>query len=224
MLTEERASNPGRSFGRVADRLSRRSFLHGLIGVLVWRYFATCLTKAATSLSGNAGLIKQVFFPREVFALSAAGSNLIITLLSLFVAVPAMAHYGFAPTASILLVFVGLFLTALFGLGLGLMVACINVVYRDIEHFLRFVVRAGFFLSPVMWTLNTPRVDEVLDKILFNPMVVPISMVRSGIEGHGLSDKIQPGHILYSVGMCALVFILGTMFFKRFEGEVVKNL
>ncbi len=36
--------------------------------------------------------------------------------------------------------------------GLGLLLAPANCINRDIEHLIRFIVRAGFFVSPVMWT------------------------------------------------------------------------
>ena len=47
---------------------------------------------------------------------------------------------------------VGVFLSALLALGLGMMFAPLNCAQRDVQHFMRFVTRAGFFVSPVMWT------------------------------------------------------------------------
>ena len=170
-----------------------------ILGVITWSFFSRSLTGAIASLTKNSGMIKQIYFPRELFAVNVIGSNLVITIL-------------------------GLLLTASLALGIGLLLAPLNVINRDIEHLFRFVTRAGFFLSPVMWTVEMiPKSREsVIEYLMLNPMVVPITMIRNGIEGKALS--IDSFYILYSFLFCLSSLILGTIIFKRFESEVIKKL
>ena len=73
------------------------------------------------------------------------------------------------------------------GVGVGMLVAPLNCVFRDVEHLFRFIVRAGFFLSPVMWTYEMALERGAIGEyVLFNPMVMPITMARHGIAGDGL--------------------------------------
>ena len=192
-----------------------------IVGVIVWGHFSQSLSGTISSLTQNSGLIKQVYFPREMFAITKVGSNLIIATLGLFVAVPFMFYLDISPNEQLLMVPLGLILVSMLGLGVGLLLACLNAVNRDIEHFFRFVTRAGFFLSPVMWTIEmVPKGIE--GYIMVNPMVVPITMVRNGIDGRSLG--IESLYVTYSILFCTISLLLGCMVFKYYEARVVKKL
>ncbi len=191
-----------------------------IVGVITWGYFSQSLNGAITSLTHNAGLIKQVYFPREMFAITKVGSNLVIAALGLLVAIPFMYYLDITPNGYLLMVPLGLLLVTILALGVGLLMACLNATNRDIEHFFRFVTRAGFFLSPVMWTVEMIP-EGSLGYIMVNPMVVPITMIRNGIDGRALG--VDSLYVAYSIAVCLLSFLLGSMVFKRFEAGAVKK-
>ena len=193
-----------------------------VIGVITWNFFGKALTGSLTALTGNEGIIKQVYFPRVLFAVTSVGSGAVMAVLSLLVAVPFLVYHRIPPTPDLLMVPVGLLLTALFGMGLGLALACLNVVFRDAEFIMRFVVRAGFYLSPVMWTFHMVPKSKATVAVLLNPMSVPITMVRNGIDGSALG--IAPSWVLYSVVVCLATFAIGVSVFQRYEAGVVKSL
>lgn len=208
----------------IANNPEERYPLWVILGVLTWSFFARSLNRAIASLTQNSAMIKQIYFPRELFVINAVGSNLVITALSLLVAIPFMFYFNISPTLYLLMVPLGLILSSFLALGIGLLLAPLNVINRDVEHFFRFITRAGFFLSPVMWTIEmVPKSREaVLDYLLLNPMVVPITMVRNGIDGQAMN--IDMFYVIYSTVFCISSLIIGAMVFKRFEAEVVKKL
>ena len=128
------------------------------------------------------------------------------------------------PTTQLIMVPLGLILVSSLGLGLGLMFSGLNTLNRDIEHLFRIITRAGLFLSPVMWTVKMlpESRQSMVDYLMLNPMVVPISMIRSGFDGTELG--IDTFYIVYSVAFCLTSLILGSMIFKRYESVVVKYL
>jgi len=192
-----------------------------IIGVITWGHFSQSLGGTIGSLTQNSGLIKQVYFPREIFAITKVGSSLAITALGLLVAIPLMYILNIQPNGNLLMVPIGLIMVSMLSLGVGLLLACLNAVNRDIEHFFRFVTRAGFFLSPVMWTIE--MVPKSLEGyIMANPMVVPITMIRNGIDGRSLG--IESLYVIYSILFCTISLLLGSMVFKYYEAEVVKKL
>ena len=192
-----------------------------ILGVIIWGHFSQSLNGSIGSLTQNSELIKQVYFPREIFAITKVGSSLVIATLGLFVAIPFMYYLDISPNKQLLMVPLGLILVSMLALGVGLLLACLNTVNRDIEHLFRFVTRAGFFLSPVMWTIE--MVPKSLEGyIMANPMVVPITMVRNGIDGRELG--IESLYVTYSILFCIISLLLGCMVFKHYESGVVKKL
>jgi len=208
----------------IAGKPDPRYPLWVILGVITWSFFTKAVSDSLVCLTRNEGMIKQVYFPRELFALTSVGSALALTLLNLLVAIPLLLIYRIPPTPYLLMVPVGLLLTALLGLGIGMGMACLNVVNRDVDFFFRFLTRAGVFLAPVMWTVEMapPSKAKWIDYLLLNPMAVPITMVRDGIAGERLG--IGAGHVAYSVGFCLFSFLLGSMFFMRYEAFTIKKL
>ena len=116
-------------------------------------------------------------------------------------------------------------MSTILALGIGMLVAPLNAKFQDVQHLFRFIVRAGFFVSPVMWTyeMGESRASGVyLDLILLNPMVVPITLARKGFDGSELT--IATSSIIYSFGFAFMSLLVGIMIFKKFEAKAVKYL
>jgi lipopolysaccharide transport system permease protein len=209
-------------FSVIAGKPQKLYPLWVVVGVITWNFFGKALTGSLTALTGNEGIIKQVYFPRILFAVTSVGSGAVMSLLSLLVAVPFLVYHRIPPTTGLFLIPAGILLTALFAMGFGLALACLNVVFRDTEFIMRFLVRAGFYLSPVMWTFHMVPKSRASVAILLNPMAVPITLVRNGIDGSAIG--ISSGWILYSVAVCAAMFALGVCLFQRYEAGMVKSL
>ena len=123
-----------------------------LIGVIVWSCFSKSLNAATNSLTKNMRTIHLVYFPRSIFPVSGIGANIIVTLMSCMVIVPIIYIYDMPITVHLIWIPVGVVMAGFMALGLGMMMAPLNCVNRDVEHLVRFITRAGFFVSPVMWT------------------------------------------------------------------------
>tara|TARA_B100001123_G_C15307840_1_gene1023298 strand:- start:413 stop:1276 length:864 start_codon:yes stop_codon:yes gene_type:complete len=208
----------------IAGKADPRYPLWVIIGVITWTFFSKSMNGGIISLTRNGELIKQVYLPREIFAITNVGSNLIIACLSLLIVIPFMIYLEIEPTAQLYMVPLGLILVSCLGLGIGLLFSCLNTINRDIEHVFRIVTRAGLFLSPVMWTIEMlPQSRQtILNYLMLNPMVVPITMIRNGIDGSPLGVELN--YIVYSVVFCVSSLLLGAMIFKRYEAETVKYL
>ena len=205
--------------GRQRDRAYSLLVLNG---VIMWGYFGAAAQRCQSSLTSNASLIESIYVPRETFGAAAVLAQLIMTVLSLFVAIPFMIYLKITSSWQILVyVPAGLLLTTLFAVGLGMGSAPWNVLNRDVEYFFNFITRAGMYLSPIMWDIESiPR--SLRKIILYNPLVVPLELVKKGIAGRPLD--ISTNYIIYSVVMCTVVAIVGLGVFRRMEGLVVKKL
>tara|TARA_B100001750_G_scaffold116413_1_gene92244 strand:+ start:270 stop:1100 length:831 start_codon:yes stop_codon:yes gene_type:complete len=208
-------------FTIITDRPREDYALLVILGVISWTLFSRGLKSSISSLTHNEMMIKQVYLPREIFAVTSVGSNLVINSFSLFVAIPFIIYFDITLNQNLVLVPIGLLILSIMALGVGLMMAWINAINRDVEHFFAFVTRAGFFLSPVMWTIEMVP-ESGLQYALLNPVVVPITMIRNGLTGEDFSIELT--WVAYSISFSILSFIIGSTFFKKMEPEVIKKI
>ena len=212
-------------FTMIADRPEPNYALHVIIGVIVWGHFGKSLQATVSCLTRGGNLIKQVYFPREILAVSPVITQLWISIISLTAVIPVMWYLGVMPSNTIWMLPVALILATMMALGVGLLFAPLNAISQDVSHLFRFIVRAGFFVSPVMWTyemmLQRAPANWV-DVVMLNPMVVPLTYARHGLDGTPL--VMESAHLLYSIGFAIGTMILGMAVFKRWEARVVKYL
>lgn len=194
-----------------------------LIGVIVWSCFSKSLNAATNSLTKNMRTIHLVYFPRSIFPVSGIGANIMVTLMSCMVILPIIYIYDMPITAHLIWIPVGVVMAGFMALGLGMMMAPLNCVNRDVEHLVRFITRAGFFVSPVMWTAEMAMQRGAWgEAALWNPMVVPITMVRHGLEGKTV--ELPYGIVAASIVASILFYLIGSMVFSKYERGAVKYL
>ncbi|MEC8352941.1 MAG: ABC transporter permease [Candidatus Thermoplasmatota archaeon] len=194
-----------------------------LTGIIVWGCFSKSLTGTVTSLTGNRNTIHLVYFPRIVFPLTSVIGNIVITMMSCIVVIPIIIIFDLPITIYLLLIPISVFLSGFLAIGLGIMLAPLNCMYRDVEHLIRFVVRAGFFVSPVMWTYEMALSRGYFGEIAtYNPMLTPITLARHGLEGKAttLPSEIILMTLLFGISM----WIIGIILFEKYERKAVKYL
>ena len=193
-----------------------------LLGVLIWGCFAKTLMGVVVSLSANSTTIQAVYFPRVIHPCVKMLSNIRITVLSCSVIIPIMIIGDLPFTIHLIWVFVAIIMSGLLGFGFGLIFAPLNCSNRDMEHLFRFITRAGFFLSPVMWTIDMALEKGWGELTLLNPMAVPLTLVRDGVSG--TAPSIELAWIGYSFAFLLVSWIIGAYVFERNQAEAVKYL
>jgi ABC-2 type transport system permease protein len=129
-----------------------------LVGIAVWTFFQAAVQLAAGSVVANAHLIRNVRFPREVIPAAVVLSQAVASLVMFCVLIPVSLIVVPHALRTFLLtvpIFAALLLMTL---GLGWIAATATVFYRDVEHLLAVLFLPWFFLTPVLYSLDTlPR-------------------------------------------------------------------
>ncbi|MGI8422720.1 MAG: ABC transporter permease [Chloroflexota bacterium] len=147
---------------QVVRPLSVRNYaLFVLTGLLAWNFLAGSLSGAVRSITGNANLIDKVYFPREMLPLSVVLSNLVNFILSLAVFIPLALLMGAQLSAWTLTLPLIILVQLILVTGLALLLAAVNVYYRDAELILDVGLTGWFFLTPIFYEL------ELLPKQIF---------------------------------------------------------
>ena len=192
-----------------------------MLGILFWGCFSTTVSSCTGSLVGNSGLINQVYLPREIFPVSIVGYQMTRLALSSFIIIPMMMWYQLAPSIHLLLLFPAMIGVGMFAIGVGMITAILQVRIRDVSQIIGLVLRAGFFLSGVMFAASDVPV-QWLEVHMSNPMVVYIEMARTAV----LADfsVLELRHILVAFTVSFLTMLIGMSVFKKFESRMVKYL
>ena len=158
---------------------------------------------AARSMVDSAELIKKVRFPRQLVAFSMVATQAVT--YAVMMAILLVLSLVFVPEARST-VWLALPLAVVFAgfvAGLALLFACLNVLYRDVEHVLAAALLPWFFLTPILWRVaslppSAQRHHLLLDVLRFgNPVAPPIYAIRDALwSGHlpRLADvDLSPG-------------------------------
>ena len=171
-------------FGRLAavDSSGVPYPLFALAGLVPWTFFANSITASGNSLVGSANLITKVYFPRLIVPAAAMLAGLVDFVLAFGMLCLLMLYYRVTLTPQVLFLPVLVFMTALFGLGVGTWMSALNVKYRDVRFALPFVIQLWLFVSSVILpSTSVPQKWRWI--LLLNPMSGIIEGYRSALLG-----------------------------------------
>lgn len=229
---------------QIVFRVGVPSFgIYLMCGLLVWNAFSGSLGAAAGSVVGNAGLVKKVRFPLTVLPLSAVGFSAVHFVLQLGVLTVVMVVTGypfFGP--QLLLVIPALAVAALFTIALSMIVAALNVRYRDTQHFVEVALIAWFWLNPIIYpvSLVRERFGEHFWAYFLNPMAGVITTLQRAIYDRPYWDPpgqppgqlllADPGYVFYlrqlalGAAISVLLLFLGRWLFRRLQADFAEEL
>ena len=184
--------------------------------LLPWSYFAGAVQNVTNSVVEQQHVITKVYFPRLLLPIAAVIPGLLDLAIGLVVFLPMMLWYNLAPGKAILLFPVFLILAVATALSVGLWLAALNTLYRDVRHAVPFLVQIWMFLSPVVYPASmVPARWRWLYGL--NPMAGVIEGFRWTLTGSG-----QAPTLLLAVSGAAVLIVLigGLVFFRRMEGAI----
>ena len=211
-----------------------------LAGLLPWNFFASSLTASTQAIVRDAGLIRKVYFPREVLPIATVLFTFSQLLLALAVFVPALLWVsgGRLNWPAVLVVPV-LLLHLLFALGIGFILALGTVFFRDVAHLTEVAVILLFWLTPIIYPFQL-LTDELSGTglpawlPLINPVVPSIIAIQRGVYGtptvtrsDGTVQQLLPDlsqwwylrNILFAFVAASLLLALAIKIFDRAEAN-----
>jgi lipopolysaccharide transport system permease protein len=134
--------------------------------LMPWILFQESASEGVNSVVGNAALIRKIYFPREVFPVTATVTKLIELLISFLILAGMMVYFQMMPTIHALWVPLIVLYTLVAALVISLVGSAINVYYRDIGMALPVLLQIMMYLSPVIYPLSLVQQRLLDDKAL----------------------------------------------------------
>jgi lipopolysaccharide transport system permease protein len=208
-------------FGKVAGLDSTGSTPYAILvfaGMLPWQLFSNALSNSSQSLVGNANLISKIYFPRIIVPLSSLVVACVDFSISFVILGIMMIWFQFSPNWRMLALPGLMFLALLTSLGPGLIIAALNVKFRDFRFVLPFILQIGLYICPVGFSGEVIRQkfgDTAFLLYSLNPMVGVIDGFRWAILG-STSNIYLPGFCV-SVLLSICFLIVGIWYFRKTE-------
>ena len=133
--------------------------------LLPWIFFQESTTEGINSVVTNAPLIKKIYFPREIFPITAMVTKTVELLISFVILIGLMIYYKVVPTLFALWVPLIILYTMIVALTISFFGAAINVYYRDIGKALPIVLSLLMYASPVMYPLTLVHKKLVIEQM-----------------------------------------------------------
>ncbi len=186
-----------------------------LTGLLVWNFFSQTTTHAMNSLVWGSSLLKRIYVPRTIFAVSVLGNGVVnfgLTLIPLILIMLVMGHDFYW---TLLLLPLALLVLAMFTLGLTLMISTLAVFFVDVIDMYGILLAAWFYLTPIIYPAEIfPEQFAIFLRL--NPMYYMVDLFRQLIF-----DGVMPSpeQWLISTALGLISLLVGWWIFTKKSDE-----
>lgn len=184
-------------------------------GMVPWFFFSDALNGGTSSMLEYTYLVKKVVFKISILPIVKVLSALFVHLFFVFITIVLFAAFGYYPDLYTLQVVYYSFCMFVFVLGLCYATCAIVIFFRDLGQIISIFLQVGIWLTPIMW--QETMVAEGYRWILkLNPIYYVVNGYREA-----LVDKewfwSNPNQLVYFWFVTGIVFVIGSVIFKRLK-------
>lgn len=188
-----------------------------LSGQLVWLLFANSTSAAMGDMIWSGDLVRRIYMPKSIFAVSAVGTGLVNFVLSLLPLLLISLMLGVKLSLALLIWPLIILLLGLFSLGMGLLLSTVTVYFADMLPVYSVLLTIWLYATPVIYPLEIVPVEWCW-LFRLNPMYYFVEAFREPL----LSQQIPSGEIwLPAIVFSLVVVLLGGLIFTSRSGEYV---
>jgi len=217
----------GQVFGRnIPGVVNYPTYL--LCGRLIYEFYSQATKKAMRSILSNATIVKKVYVPKYIYPLSNVTSTFITFAISLSVLVFVMAYFMIFTdttmhlTPYVFLAIVPILILFILCIGVGMLLATLEVFFRDIEYLYDVFCMLLFYMTPVFYDINQMHLNHTVKLILMaNPLYSIISMFRSCVL---FGEMWNWNWFYYALGISVFFLIVGFLAFYKKQDKFILHI
>lgn len=191
-----------------------------IIGILPWTWFITAINQGTSCILANAGIIKKVYFPREILPISVVTSGMINFLISCIVIFLFLIFSGIGISWYVVFLPIIVIIQFIFTLGILFMTSAIDVYIRDAEYIIAFIVNMLFYATPILYSPDIFQNTPISWLFKLNPLAGIINSYRDI-----LFYKTMPNleSLLFIFVISIILLLLGIAIFRKLEKEFAEE-
>ena len=195
-------------------------FAHLMAGLFAYYFVSDAVRLSVKSVTGGGRLILNTAFPRALLPLSGVLTSFMRFLPTIAIYVPVHLIAGLPIEPVLLWVLPLTALMVVLAAGAAMLVASLQVYFRDLKNFLPYLLRVWLYASPVLY-----YADEVPDRYDILLALNPLGGLLTA-----WSDVINQGRapdassLALAAGWAFGIFLAGALFFMSREREFAVRL
>lgn len=182
-----------------------------LVGFLFWNFFSQTTMQSMNTLIWGSSLLKRIYIPRTIFAISVMGNGLINYLLALIPLALVMLAMRHPFTPALLWLPLALLLAAMFTLGLSLFLSTLAVFFVDVVDMYGIFLTVLFYLTPIIYPISIVP-ERFAPLVRLNPLTSILELFRS-ILYEGQSPSLEAWGI--AAGLAVVSLLVGWLVFTK---------
>lgn len=181
-------------------------------GVLPWTVFSGALTGGVASVVENQDVATRIYFPRAVFPLVVVASSLYGFVPGIGVLLVMHAAFGGSFGPEVILLVPATLLLLILTSAFALVLAALQVYFRDVRHILGALMLPWFWASGVFFPLE--QIRDLAGWLRLNPVVGAIELFHAalGAEGTGWT-----GSVWITIGWAVGLFAAAALLHRRYD-------
>ena len=204
-------------------------------GLTIWTLYSEIISAGTSSVLSNAGLVKKVYLPREIFPLAAVGGAMFNFAVQFVILLAATFVVGKPPlTPDVLLAPLAILLIVVLGTAIALVLSAVNVYLRDVQHIIEIVLLVLFWASPIIYSagfVHAALAGSWLEQIyLANPITLAVLGMQKALWIAGSNDHTQfwPPmlglRMLIALAISFIALYLAQRVFSRLQGNFAQEM
>ena len=183
-----------------------------LAGLVPWTFFTNAVTSSSMSLLSQQHLLTKIYFPRLYLPASNIGAYLVDMAVGFVMLGCVLAYYQYTPSWHVVFVPLVIFLNFIAALGIGLILAAMTIMYRDLRFIVPFLLQLFLFASPIFYQPKIlPWAIQMV--VACNPMAGIISAYRWCF----FNFPFDPSSLVVSIVSSCIALVFGLFFFRKSE-------
>lgn len=191
-----------------------------IVALMPWTFFNSTIIQSAACIVNNAGIVKKVYFPREILPISVTTSNLINFLITQFIVFIALIVSGIGFSKAIIVFPIIVIIQYILQLGFAFIFSAITVYIRDVEYIINIFMMLMFYLCPIVYDANMIPA-QFLKFFKLNPMFHIISFYRTILYYKEIPNMLEVGELFI---VCIIILLLGYKIFKKLQKRFAEEL
>ncbi len=188
-----------------------------LTGSVIFNFVTEATTGSLTSVLGASGLIKKVYIPKYIFPLEKCMFALVNMLFSMIAVIIVYIILGIAPHWTVILFWIPMIYALIFSFGFSLVLATLNVFFRDTGHLYGVFVTAWMYLTPIIYPIDILP-DWMLNIVKLNPMYYYVDYFRQ-VMIYGVVPDLRQN--LICATFAGLMLVVGLVVFKKHQDRFI---
>lgn len=212
--------------GRSLNTTLTNSFFIVSAGIIIWQMISSIITEGSNSLLQNSSIVSKVYFPRIILPLTSSILPLVDFFVSFLVFILIAQLSNFSLQFHLLPFIISLAVLFLISLSFSVILAMMNIFFRDIKLLLPYVLQLIFFSLPIFIDIQVLE-EELFKKYpkteslyFLNPLSYPVLIFKQSLFDVSLDINIY--RLLYSVCFGLIMLVLSAFYFQKKEQDIVE--